>query len=99
MDSIQLSLDGKEVYPDIEFDCPICGKHIIVKRDKESGAYYHRPWMFHFTYEHGKTALKYVKDSIGCWLYYFISHPNVEKELIEEWKEKVPNFKPEVKTT
>lgn len=88
-DTVQLALDGEEVYPSIEFDCPICGKHIVVKREKKTGDYYHRTWMFHFTYEHGTVALKFVKDSINCWLWYFVSHPNVKKELMKEWKEKV----------
>jgi len=79
----------EEQYPEIKFDCPICEKHIIIKRDKK-GNYYHRPWMFHFTYEHGKLAVKYVKDSIMCWLYYFADPFGcVAKELIDEWKEKV----------
>ena len=65
-DSIQLLLDGSEQYPNVEFDCPICGKHIVVERDKK-GNYLHRPWVFHFGYDHGKTALKYVRDSINLW--------------------------------
>ena len=90
MPIVQLGLDGEPLNQPVIFDCPICEKEIIVKRD-EKGNYYHRAWMFHFTYEHGKTALKYVKDSIMTWLYYFVlipPHP-LAKELIDEWKTKV----------
>ena len=88
-DTIQLALDGEEVYPSIEFDCPICGKHIIVERT-EKGHYLHRSWMFHFTYEHGELARDYVPDSIGVWLYlFFYPDDGTSDELMKEWKEKV----------
>jgi hypothetical protein len=82
-----------EQYPDIEFDCPICNKHIIVKRDKK-GNYYHRPWMFHFTYDHGKDALKYCKEDINLWLHYytFFEFPFEEDIALEmrlNWFKKV----------
>ena len=92
---MQLDLEGNQIsgkFPDVEFDCPLCGKHIVVKRDKK-GDYEHRSWMFHFMYDHvnkSKNRWKKVKDHMGVWLYYFAFHDQPSaKELVNEWNEKV----------
>lgn len=85
----QMKLDGGFVDDPIEFHCPLCDKFISCKRDGK-GNVYHRAWMFHFTYEHGKTALTYCKDEITIWLYYFMFTPDHYEEMIDSWNAKVP---------
>ena len=84
----QMKLDGTFMDDPIEFDCPICGQHIICKRDNK-GNVYHRNWMFHWTYEHGKTALVYCKEDITLWLWYFCfpieSGDPVGSEMLDRW--------------
>lgn len=90
--TVQATIDGDIIddHRPFEFDCPICGKHILCKRDERGNAY-HRPWVFHFTCEHGKTALKYCKDDINLWLWYFCFYDQpAGQELRDDWKRRVP---------
>ena len=87
-DTIQLRLNGEELDKPIEFDCPLCKKHIILKRD-EKGNVYHRPWVFHFMYDHANKhpeIVTKIKDSLSVWLFYFSCNDAVRKELVDEWK-------------
>ena len=87
----QSKLTGGFTDDPLEFDCPICNKRIVMKRDGR-GAVYLRNWSFHFAYEHGKTALKYVKDDISLWMAYWMFHnDDTGQTLRDNWKEKVKN--------
>ena len=91
-DTIQLGIDGEPLNKPIEFDCPLCGKHITLKKD-EKGNVYHRPWTFHWMYDHANRNPKVareLKDNMALWLYYYAFHDQeTAKELVEEWKEKI----------
>ena len=93
--TVQVSLEGGLIddHTPEEFDCPLCRKHIIIKRDKK-GNYYHRPWVYHWMYDHinplSRNVWKRIEKSIPLWLYYFAFHDqDTAKELVAEWREKI----------
>ena len=87
----QSKLTGGFVDDPLEFNCPICDKHIVMNRNNKEDTYL-RNWTFHFAQEHGKTALKYVKDDISLWMAYWMFYDDqIGQELRDNWKEKVKN--------
>ena len=93
--TVQASLEGGliEDHTPIWFDCPLYGKHITLEKD-EKGNVYHRPWVFHFMYDHiNKTPRKdwmKIKEHLGLWMWYFAFHDqDTAKELVQEWREKI----------
>lgn len=93
--TVQTSLEGGliEDHTPIEFDCPLCGKHIKLERN-EKGDIYHRPWVYHWMYDHinplPRNVWMNIEKSIPLWLYYYAFHEqDAAKELVAEWKEKI----------
>ena len=88
---MQLDLEGNQIsgtFPDIEFDCPLCGKLISLKQDTDS--VYHRNWTMHFMFDHKpfqKFMLRKYKDEIVLMVSHYMVYES------EEWLEKVEEMK------
>lgn len=90
---MQIDLNGNQLsgkFPDIEFDCPFCEKHLSLKQDKKS--VWHRPWMFHIIYDHKNLVnfmLKNFKDDLSLLLWHFAVFDD------EDWLVKIRIIKKE----
>ena len=74
----QLLLDGTAADDPIIFNCPICGKLIVIDCDEKS--VYHRPWIFHVIYDH-KDILNHLTFNGAAFLFlmnYYMIHDDVD---------------------